>query len=266
MGVCSALLDQVILQPTKHSISTRGMTRRELARANRGGSSLKFEVWTQKFDRYAAPRVNVLKLIGAGGRAENASADPLPLWHCGGQVWTVNPPGFGRSPGSASLANCVVSAEIAAETMLAEFPDTPLLLVGVSLGAALALHIATKYPVAALAMRDVPDIRQVIRARYGRYIVSWPWAAAFAQFGIPTELASIANAARCRVPGLFVTARLDRVVPPTCQDKVINAFAGEHRVLPLPETEHGQAIPGTQLREYVELQRWLKEKVIGNAV
>lgn len=258
MGIASRILDRVILQPTRQPVARSTMARHVIKHG-----PLEFEVWIQDFDRYDAPRVNVLKLIGAGARAEHSSLDPLPLWHCDGQVWSVNPPGFGGSPGRASLANCVAAADAAAQTMIAKFPKTPLLVMGVSLGAALALHVAANHPVAAIGMRDVPDIRRIIRWRYGRFIVSWPAAATLAHRGVPAQLNSVANARRCTAPGIFVSARRDRIVPPHCQDKVIDAYSGERRVLHLPDSGHDQPISGLQIRDYIELQRWLKERVFG---
>ena len=69
-----------------------------------------FEAWLWKSEY--EPDLFVLKFPGTGGRAERGGPHPaeviLPERH---EVWTINPPGYGTSEGSACITKMAATCE-----------------------------------------------------------------------------------------------------------------------------------------------------------
>jgi alpha-beta hydrolase superfamily lysophospholipase len=74
---------------------------------------------------------------------------------------------------------------------------------------------------------------------------------------IPADLDSIANAGAIRVPAIFLLAENDEVVAPKFQRLVVDAYAGEKRVIPLAGAGHNSPVEGTGLANFHNALDWL---------
>lgn len=255
-GLCSWIANRAILYPTRGPVDPEGKLRRLLPAP--GGD---VELFVGRQNAVAKPALRILKLIGAGGRAERATLHPLDFWGDAGEVWTLNPPGFGGSAGQATLAGLLPAALAVYDALEQETPGTPIVITGNSLGCATALAIAARRKPAGLLLRNPPPLREVIWARFGLKTCG---LAALALWGVPVELDSLANAAQALAPALFVSSLRDRIVPPRLQDRICGAYHGpKHRVL-FPSADHHETAQSDAEKEsYASGLRWLRQRLCG---
>ena len=254
------LTDRLILRPSRRPLACAGKVRRTIPF---GGGSL--EVWTHRagaVDR--EPDVFVLKYPGAGGRAELATDHPVKAWPgwCG-EIWTLNPPGYGGSTGPATLQTVAAAARTAFDEVQRQAAGRPILVTGSSLGGAAALAVAANCPVAGLLLRNPPPLRETIRTRFGGPL--WWLGAALIARQIPEALCAIRNAQRATAAAVFVVSGRDRTVPPQCQQQVIDAYAGEKRVLVVPDADHHSPLDAEYQPQYESLFAWLRQRLMANA-
>ena len=74
---------------------------------------------------------------------------------------------------------------------------------------------------------------------------------------IPRDLDSVANAKAIRAPAIFLLSEKDEVVAPRFQRLVVDAYAGEKRVIALNGAHHNSAIAGTALADLNDALDWL---------
>ena len=77
---------------------------------------------------------------------------------------------------------------------------------------------------------------------------------------IPHDLDSIANAKSTRVPAIFLLAEKDEVVAPRYQHLVVNAYAGQKRVIALRGANHNTPIEGVALADLSKALDWLLQR------
>jgi pimeloyl-ACP methyl ester carboxylesterase len=112
--------------------------------------------------------------------------------------------------------------------MCREAGDRPVYIDADSMGCTQALYIAAKRqqtrPVAGLVLKNPPPLRQLVLGRFGwwnLWLAAGPIAA-----GVPRELDAITWARRCTAPAIFIRSLSDTLVPPSYQQRVIDAYAG----------------------------------------
>lgn len=209
-------------------------------------------------DSQLHPDLLVLKLPGAAGRAERSTMFPASLLgNHTSEVWTWNPPGYGRSTGPASLGNMGSTAvdffSRVLETRRGE--QTKVWISGNSLGCATGLYLATKLKVDGLVMRNPPPLVELISARDawwnlwrgGRYVAA----------GVPVELDAILNAAEVIAPILFIESGADTIVPTYFQSLIRDAHPGPQKRLLLRGAAHNAAIGDEYKEEIVSDLEWL---------
>ncbi|HEX4641440.1 MAG TPA: hypothetical protein VH252_08645, partial [Chthoniobacterales bacterium] len=74
---------------------------------------------------------------------------------------------------------------------------------------------------------------------------------------IPSNLDSITNARASRVPAIFLLAENDEVVAPRFQKLVVDAYAGEKRVIPLASAGHNDLVEGAGVADFHRALDWL---------
>lgn len=215
-------MSRVFLQPSHHYIPCR---KDELLVATAWG---KVQIWRERSAAQPA-QVYFLRFLGSRGRAEMATLDPADrLDGAASEVWTVNPPAFGGTTGPAELERYADCALTAIEGLRAHARGAPVWVCGKSIGTAAALLAAAQGGVAGVLLRNVMPLRELLVRRYGWRTAGLSHLLARA---VPARLDTIANAARCTAPALFLVSRQDRVSPPRYQREVIAAYGGTATVL-----------------------------------
>ena len=123
----------------------------------------------------------------------------------------------------------------------------PIIVFGTSIGTTAALHVAAHRPVAGVILQNPPPLRQIVLRQFGWWNL-WLIAGPIA-LRIPSSLDSMANARAVHAPGLFLLSERDEIVRPRYQRLVVDAYAGEKQLVPLPGALHNDPLdPATQAK------------------
>jgi pimeloyl-ACP methyl ester carboxylesterase len=248
------LPDRLVLFPTTNRIDGGAAIRKPIP--FEGGE---LEIWTaasKLAQERGQPQIYVLRFYGNADRADRWVADEAEMWNNRAvEVWGMNYPGFGGSTGPARLARLGPAALAAFDALQRAAGDRPIVVFGASLGSTTALHIAAHRKVAGLILHNPPPLRQIILRQFGWWNL-WLLAGPLAQ-KIPADLDSIANARAVRVPAIFLLAQKDEVVAPRFQRLVVEAYAGEKRVIPLIGAGHNSPMEGISLTNFHAALDWL---------
>src|SRR5436190_5616514 len=251
------LPDHLILFPTKAPIDA-GEAARKMVPFQNG----ELEVWTAKSYRakqQASADIYVLRFYGNADRADRWVAAEAEEWNGRAvEIWGMNYPGFGRSTGPARLSRIGPAAVTAFDELKRHAAGRPIVLYGASLGSAAALHVARQRPVAGLILHNPLPLRQMILRRFGWWNL-WLLAGPIA-LQIPRELDSISNATAIQTPAIFLLAEKDEIVPPRYHRLVVDAYAGQKRVISLPGAYHNDPVEGAALAELNHALDWLLPK------
>src|SRR6266567_869792 len=253
------LPDHLILFPTKAPIDAGGAVRKTVPFQNG-----ELELWTavsQRAQQNGRADIYILRFYGNADRAERWVAAEADEWNDRAvEIWGMNYPGFGGSTGPARLGRIGPAALTAFDELKRHTAERPIVLFGASLGTAAALHVAAQRPVAGLILHNPPPLREMILRRFGWWNL-WLLAGPVA-LQIPRELDSIANGKAIHAPAIFLLAEKDAVVPPRYHKLVVDAYAGEKRVIQLPGAHHNDPIEGTALADFNRGIDWLLAKKI----
>jgi len=253
------LPDQLILFPSTQPLDVHGATRRTLP-LDRG----ELEIWTaqsRRAQQQGGADVFVLRFYGNADRADRWAAAEAEMWNDRAvEIWGVNYPGFGGSTGPARLAQIGPTALAAFDELKNYAGDRPIVPFGASIGATAALHVAASRPagIAGLILHNPPPLREMILRQFGWWNL-WLLAGPVA-LQIPRDLDSIENAKAIHAPAIFLLAERDEVVAPRFHRLVVNAYAGEKRVIALHGAYHNDPIEGTALADLNDGLGWLLAK------
>jgi pimeloyl-ACP methyl ester carboxylesterase len=251
------LPDHLILFPTRAPINAGGAVRKTLPFQNG-----ELEIWTaasHRAQQQGRPDSYVLRFYGNADRAERWVATEAEEWNDRAiEIWGMNYPGFGGSTGPARLARIGPAAVTAFDELKRHAADRPIVLFGASLGTAAALHVAAHRPVAGLILQNPPPLRQMILRQFGWWNL-WLLAGPLS-LQIPRDLDSIANSKAVHAPAIFLLAEKDEVVAPRYHRLVVDAYAGEKRVISLPGAHHNTPIEGAGLVDFHNALDWLLPK------
>jgi hypothetical protein len=252
------LPDHLILFPTRAPIDAGGAVRKTIP-FERG----EVEIWTARSRRaqqQGDADVFILRFYGNADRAERWAAAEAEMWNDRAvEVWGMNYPGFGGSTGPPRLSRIGPAALAAFDELKRDARDRPIVPFGASIGATSALHVAAERPVAGLILHNPPPLREMILRQFGWWNL-WLLAGPVA-LQIPRDLDSVANAKSVRAPAIFLLAERDEVVAPRFHRLVVNAYAGEKRVIALHDAYHNDPIEGTALADLNDGLGWLLAKV-----
>jgi len=215
----------VFLRPSHHYIPCH---KEEVLLGTAGGTVQLWREYSQP-DQARPAQACFLRFLGSRGRAEMATLDPANrLGNRAAEVWTLNPPAFGATSGPPDLGR-YVDCVLAALDHLCARVHVPVWVCGKSIGTTAALLAAAHGGPSGVVLRNVMPVRELLARRYG-----WRTAGLSTVLlapSVPAHLDCIANAAKARIPALFVVSRGDRVSPPGYQRKVIEAYRGPATVL-----------------------------------
>jgi pimeloyl-ACP methyl ester carboxylesterase len=257
------LPDHLILFPTKAPIDAGGAIRKTLPFQDG-----ELEVWTAKSRRAqekGGADSYILRFYGNADRAERWVAVEAKEWNDRAvEVWGMNYPGFGHSTGPARLSRIGPAALAAFDELKRCAADRPIVPFGASIGATVALHVAASRPsgIAGLILHNPPPLRQMILRRFGWWNL-WLLAGPIA-LQVPRDLDSLSNAKAIHARAIFLLAERDEVVPPRYHRLVVDAYAGEKRVISLHGAYHNDPIEGAAMADFHRALDWLAPK--GNSL
>jgi pimeloyl-ACP methyl ester carboxylesterase len=248
------LPDRLVLFPTTSRIDAGAAVRKTIPFQNG-----ELEVWTAQSAMARLrrqPDVYILRFYGNADRADRWVAPEADMWNNRAvEVWGMNYPGFGGSTGPARLAKMGPAALTAFDDLQKVAGGRPVVVYGASIGTATALHIAANRKFAGLILHNPVAMRQIILRQFGWWNL-WLFAGPMAQ-KIPRALDSVANARASHVPVIFLLAENDEVIAPRFQRLVVEAYAGEKRLIPLSGAHHNDPIEGTSLADFHRALDWL---------
>jgi uncharacterized protein len=190
-------------------------------------------------------------------RAGNLSLALLPdqvkEWQreLGQSVFIFDYPGYGRSEGAPSEAGCYAAADAAYEWLVQDrlVHADDILIVGRSLGAAVAVDLASRKPHRALVLispfTSFPDV-----AQHDYPFLPARWLAR-------SQFNSVAKIGECTRPVLVVHGTRDHTVPFSQGEGVYAAANEPKRLLRVEGANHGDAVLAGF---FGELRRFLAEK------
>ena len=248
------LPDHLILFPTTAPSDAHGAVRKAIPFQDGA-----LELWTAQSrlaQQKGGAEVYVLRFYGNADRADRWVALEAEMWNDRAvEVWGMNYPGFGGSTGPARLSRIGPAALAAFDQLKRHANERPIVLFGASLGTAAALHIAAHREIAGLILHNPPALRQMILRQFGWWNL-WLLAGPVA-LQIPRDLNSIDNAKRIHAPAIFLLAEKDEVVAPRFHRLVVDAYAGEKRVISLRNAYHNSPIEGAGLADLYKTLDWL---------
>ena len=251
------LPDHLILFPTRAPIDAGGAVRKTIPFQNG-----ELELWTaisRRAQQNGRVDTYVLRFYGNADRAERWVASEADEWNNRAvEIWGMNYPGFGGSTGPARLSRIGPAALTAFDKLQRHANGQPIVLYGASLGASVGLHVAAHRPVAGVILHNPPPLRQMILRQFGWWNL-WLLAGPIA-LQIPRDLDSVSNAKAIHVPAIFLLADKDEVVAPRFHRLVVEAYAGEKRVISLPGAYHNDPIESAALAELNRALTWLLPK------
>ena len=251
---CVPLADHLILFPSTAPIDTRGAVRINLPLENG-----QLEVWTassQFAQESGRAEIFVLRFYGNADRADRWVTLEAEAWKGRAvEIWGMNYPGFGGSTGPARVSRIGPAALTAFDALRGRAGEQPIVLFGASLGTAAALYVAAHRPVAGLILHNPVALRPMILRQFGWWNL-WLLAGPVA-LQVPRDLDSVANARAIRAPSIFLLAEQDEIVAPRYQRLVVDAYAGEKRVIALPGAHHNSPIEGAALADLFKALDWL---------
>lgn len=251
------LPDHLILFPTRAPIDAGGAVRKTIPFENG-----ELEIWTAQ-SRHTRQQgradVFILRFYGNADRADRWAAMEAEMWnHRAVEVWGMNYPGFGGSTGPARLAQIGPAALAAFDALRRDAADRPIVVYGASIGATAALHVAAQRPIAGLILHNPVPLREIILRQFGWWNL-WLLAGPVAS-QMPRDLDSIANARATRTPAIFLLAERDEIVAPRFHHLVVQAYAGEKRVIELRGAHHNDPVEGTALADLNDALGWVLVK------
>ncbi len=251
------LPDHLILFPTRASIDAGGAVRKKVPFENG-----ELEIWTAQSRRakqQGRADFFILRFYGNADRADRWPAIEAELWKDRAvEIWGMNYPGFGGSTGPARLGRIGPAAVAAFDALRHEAADAPIVAYGASIGATTALHVAAQRPIAGLILHNPVPLREIILRQFGWWNL-WLLAGPVA-LQIPRDLDSIGNARATRAPAIFLLAERDEIVAPRFHQLVVQAYAGEKRVIELRGAHHNDPVEGTALADLNDALGWVLTK------
>jgi len=251
------LPDHLILFPTTAPID-HGSAVRKMRPFENG----KLEIWTaqsQRARQQGGADIFILRFYGNADRADRWAALEAEMWSDRSiEIWGVNYPGFGGSTGPARLVRIGPAAVAAFDELKRHAGERPIVAYGASIGATAALHVAAQRSIGGLILHNPPPLREMILRQFGWWNL-WLLAGPVA-LQIPPNLDSIGNARASGAPAIFMLAEKDEIVAPRFHRLVVEAYAGEKRLIVLPGAYHNDPILGAALADLNDALGWLLEK------
>jgi pimeloyl-ACP methyl ester carboxylesterase len=261
---CSSLANRLILYPSNDPLPATGEVLTIECDEVPGGTVQAFYLET---GASSSVDVYVVAFSGNAARAEWTPAyvsELLEPWRSERNlrigILAVQYPGFGHGmrSGDASLAGCAAAGRAAYGWLRERAAGRPVWVLGTSIGATVALHLAAETDVAApegLLIEKPPSLRTIILGRNGwwnLWLIAGPvW------WGVPASADADRSARAARsVPALFVVATEDRTIRPSDQRRIAERYAGPKRVV-AAACDHNDPVTARCAPELIAGLEWL---------
>jgi pimeloyl-ACP methyl ester carboxylesterase len=166
---------------------------------------------------------------GNAERIEDRRAD-FAKWFPNSSTYLVPYRGYGASEGTPTQADILEDALAVFDQVQARQPGAHIVVIGRSLGSAVASYVASKRPVAKLVLVTPFDsMANVAQSHYPWLPVKWLLQDKYDQAGF---------LAKYNGPLLIVRAGRDDVVPASSTDQLIASLSRKAEVLDLPQADH----------------------------
>ena len=174
----------------------------------------------------------------------------------------------GQSEGRASTYGYLEKSDL--RRVVDTLPDGPVLALGTSLGAAVALQASPITPrISGIVAAEIfADLETVVRDRAPSFVWDRLLRDAFAvaeqRAGFRVADVSPEAAARqVRVPVLLIHGANDTDTPPAHSQRVFDALAGPKRLIIVPGAGHNQSLRGATT--WIEIDRWIEQRMRGES-
>ena len=178
----------------------------------------------------AARRPSILYFYGNGGSVQWSDYEFDHFRRLGANVMIPDLPGYGASGGKPTEAACYAAADAAYDALCRRADPRRIIVVGWSLGGAMAVDLASRRPVAALAtfnaFTSMPDMAQRLL----------PWLPA--RYLCRARYANEAKIAGVHCPTLVCNGLMDVQVPPVMSDRLAAAAGGPVTRLRIATADH----------------------------
>jgi fermentation-respiration switch protein FrsA (DUF1100 family) len=171
----------------------------------------------------------------------------------GASILIFDYPGFGRSTGVPTEKNCYAAGEAAWSWLTVEqkIPAERIVLVGASLGGAMATDLAREHGCAALvlvkAFTSIPDMASVM----------FPWLPA--RYFVRHRFDNLSKLPLVHRPVFVTHGTADTVIPYVLGERLYAAANEPKEFVPLPGNDHNDRLPDeffTRLRRFLDEQAW----------
>jgi fermentation-respiration switch protein FrsA (DUF1100 family) len=195
----------------------------------------------------------VIVFNGNGGNRMDRISLGSGLAEAGHGVLLTDYRGYGGNPGHPSESGLAIDARAAARYVREGYSDHPVVYFGESLGAAVAIELASTEPPAALILRS-PFTSLVAAAR-----THYPW--------IPVSLLlkdrypSDELIGSIDVPTLVVFGGADSIVPPSQSRAIYDAAPGPKGLVVIEGADHNDAVLTSGRRVIAEAQAHIEDAI-----
>lgn len=159
-------------------------------------------------------------------------------------------PGYGRSTGAASEENLRRAGYAAWQWLQENHSQHPLIVMGWSLGAAVAIQVAAWEKATAQALICVSpwtSLPEVAAAHYPKLLVRWL---------LREEYPSLQLARTIKIPALIIHGERDRIIPVTQGERIARELGEKAHWLPVPGAGHNDIFSHPmvwqQIREFIQ--------------
>jgi len=207
----------------------------------------------------AARRATLVYLHGVADNRAGAAGVAARFGRRGFDVVAYDSRAHGESAGDACTYGFFEKNDL--HNVLDTVRPGPIVLIGTSLGAGVALQEAAHDPrvTAVVAAETFSDLRTVATERAPVFFTSWVIARAFtvaeqqARFSVDA-VSPVVAAAAITQPVLLIHGEADTQTPPDHSRRVLAALAGPKRLILVPGAGHNESLRG---EVWDEIERWI---------
>jgi hypothetical protein len=216
MNKSFCILSRFLFRPTRHAIPTK--KRQVLIPYNKGTLEFYVEDYDSSGTAITDPELVVFRFLGSRGRAELATLDPVDRLNLKkAQVWTINPPGYGNSSGTADFQTYAHACLGISTFIQKEFKGIRLLVTGKSVGTIGAVTVSSHVQPELTILKNVVPLRPALQ-RFPALATIGTW---IYDREVTVELDTLKNCQRIKTNTLFIISRKDSLVPPAIQMEAV---------------------------------------------